>query len=45
MIYEAFVAPTESPNTALEIKRALLTFDKVYIADPDDRDLFPRKHL
>ena len=41
MIYEAFVAPTESPNTALEIKRALLTFDKVYIADPGDRDLFP----
>ena len=25
----------------LEIKRALLTFDKVYLADPDDRELFP----
>ena len=41
MIYEAFVAPTESPSTALEIKRALLTFEKVYIPDPGDRDLFP----
>jgi hypothetical protein len=41
MIYETFIAPRERPNTALEIKRALLAFDKVYIADPNDRDLFP----
>jgi hypothetical protein len=41
MIYETFIAPSERPNTPLEIKRALLSFDKVYVADPDDRDLFP----
>src|SRR5437660_12569919 len=41
MIYETFIAPKERPNTALEIKRALLSFDKIYIADPNDRDLFP----
>jgi len=41
MIYEAFLAPTENPSSAVEIKRALLTFDKVYISDPGDRDLFP----
>jgi hypothetical protein len=41
MIYEAFVAPKERPNSTLEIKRALLAFDKIHIADPGDRDLFP----
>lgn len=41
MIYETFIAPTERPTSSLDIKRALLTFDKVNIADPDDRDFFP----
>jgi hypothetical protein len=41
MIYEAFVAPKERPNSRLEIKRALLAFDKIYLPDPGDRDLFP----
>src|SRR6266699_676353 len=41
MIYETYIAPRERPNSTLEIKRALLSFDKVYIADPNDRELFP----
>ncbi|GJD40864.1 hypothetical protein [Methylobacterium bullatum] len=41
MIYETFMSPHERPNSSLEIKRALLTFDKVHISDPGDRDLFP----
>jgi hypothetical protein len=41
LIYETFISPTEAPNTARELKRALLTFDKVHIADPRDRDFFP----
>ena len=41
MIYECLIAPTESPNSMLEIKRALLTYDKVKIVDPSDRDIMP----
>jgi len=41
MIYDAFLAPTECPNSSHELKRALLTFDKIYVADPNDRNLFP----
>jgi hypothetical protein len=37
MIYETFINPKERPNKLLEIKRALLTFDKIHI----DPDLFP----
>jgi hypothetical protein len=42
MIYEALVAPHEQPPTLREIKRALLTFDKVVLVDPADRELIPR---
>jgi hypothetical protein len=45
LIYETFISPTETPNTARELKRALLTFDKVHITDPRDRDLFPPQAL
>ncbi|MBZ2168987.1 hypothetical protein [Marinobacter sp. F4216] len=41
MIYEALIAPSETPNTLLEIKRALLTYDKVKLIDPSDRDVIP----
>ena len=41
MIYECLIAPTESPNSLLEIKRALLTYDKVKLIDPNDRDVMP----
>jgi hypothetical protein len=42
MIYEALLVPTESPPTLREIKRALITYDKVALVDPGDRELFPR---
>lgn len=41
MIYECLIAPSESPNSLLEIKRALLTYDKVRLVDPGDRDVMP----
>lgn len=41
MIYESLIAPSETPNTLLEIKRALLTYDKVKLIDPSDRDVMP----
>lgn len=41
MIYQALLAPTETPHSLREIKRALLTYDKVFLIDPDDRDVIP----
>ena len=41
MIRSAYLAPSEIPITDLQVKRALLTYDRVLIADPNDRDLFP----
>jgi hypothetical protein len=41
MIYECLIAPTESPYSLLNLKRALLTYDKIKILDPSDRDLMP----
>jgi hypothetical protein len=41
MIYESLIAPTESPTSLLEIKRALLTYDKIKLVDPSDRDVIP----
>lgn len=43
MIYDALIVPTETPATLREIKRALLTYDKVFLLDPSDRELFPRQ--
>ncbi|RVT93329.1 hypothetical protein [Sphingomonas crocodyli] len=40
-IRNAYLAPAESPPTEVEVKRALLTFDKIFIADPSDRDFIP----
>lgn len=41
MIRETYIAPTEWSPTLLDVKRALLTYDRVYLADPTDRDLMP----
>lgn len=37
----AYLSPSEAPCGLLDVKRALLTFDKVLIADPNDRELIP----
>lgn len=41
MIYHALLVPSEFAPTSLQVKRALLTFDKVLLVSPDDRDLIP----
>jgi hypothetical protein len=41
MIYSTYVGPTERPTSSLDIKRALLTYDRICLPDPSDRDLFP----
>lgn len=41
MIYSALLAPHENPNSLREIKRALLTYEKVVLVDPGDRDIIP----
>lgn len=33
--------PSETPVTERDLKRALLTYDKVVLADPNDRDVIP----
>lgn len=45
-MYWTYLAPKEHPPTSLIVKRALLTYDKVILPDPGDRDLFaPRLYL
>jgi hypothetical protein len=41
MLYQGLLAPAESPATLRDIKKALLTYDKVILIDPNDRDLMP----
>jgi hypothetical protein len=41
----ALIAPTETAPTAIEVKRALLTYDTVYVVDPADRELIPPQSL
>lgn len=41
MIANSLIIPTEQPISIHEIKRALLTYDKVFIPSPDDRELLP----
>jgi len=41
MIDNALIIPTESPYDSESIKRALMTYDKVYLFSPDDRDIIP----
>ena len=35
------IIPTESPVAVDDIKRALITYEKVYLPSPDDRELIP----
>lgn len=41
MIANTLIMPTERPPTARDVKRALLSFDKVFLTSPDDRELIP----
>lgn len=41
MIRSAYIAPTEFSMSSTQLKRALLTFDKIYLPDPGDRDIIP----
>jgi hypothetical protein len=41
VIYESLIVPHEHALTIRELKRALLTYDKVLLVDPSDRDLMP----
>lgn len=41
MIRNAYLAPSEFPVCSLDVKKALLTFDKLFLADPADRELIP----
>lgn len=41
MISNSIILPTEQPVDIQDIKRALITYDKIYIASPDDRELIP----
>lgn len=41
MIDSTLIIPTEKPYNPNHVKRALLTFDKVYLFSPDDRDIIP----
>ena len=41
MIYQALLVPDERPTSLREVKRALLTYDRVVLVDPTDRDLIP----
>lgn len=41
MIYESLITPSEYPVSELEVKRAILTYDKVKLIDPSDRDIMP----
>jgi hypothetical protein len=36
---DALILPTERPVSSLDIKRALLTFERVHLMSPDDREL------
>ena len=41
MIRTAYMAPSERAIKMLDVKRALLTYDRVLLPDPADRDLIP----
>lgn len=41
MIRIGYLVPSERPIKMIDVKKALLTYDRVYLPDPDDRDLIP----
>jgi hypothetical protein len=44
-IQSAILIPSERPPRIEEVKLALLSFDRVHLPDPDDRDVIPRHAL
>lgn len=44
-IQSALLIPTEQPPTLRDLKLALITFDRVHIPEPSDRDVIPRDAL
>lgn len=44
-ILSTVLVPTERPPQTLDVKRALLLFDRVHLMSPDDREPFPRETL
>jgi hypothetical protein len=45
MTHTALIIPTEAPPAATDIKRALITYDKVLIVDPGDREMMPPQSI
>lgn len=43
MIPDALIVPSECAPTSLDVKRALLSYNKVLIVSPNDRDLIPSR--
>ncbi|MFM6129201.1 MAG: hypothetical protein ACKPBV_10735 [Sphaerospermopsis kisseleviana] len=43
MIPDALIVPSECAPTSLDIKRALLSYNKVLIVSPSDRDVIPSR--
>jgi hypothetical protein len=43
MIPDALIVPSECAPTSLDIKRALLSYNKVLIVSPSDRDIIPSR--
>jgi hypothetical protein len=41
-IHSAILLPTEAAPTLREVKLALLSFDRVHLPNPDDREVIPR---
>jgi hypothetical protein len=41
MIANALVLPTERPLRLIDVKRALLSYDSVYVPSPEDREIIP----
>src|SRR4051812_28070047 len=41
IVHSSLLLPTDKPISSIAVKRAMLTYDTVYIPSPDDRDLIP----
>ena len=41
MIANSLIVPTEKPPRLVDVKRALLSYDKVFLPSSDDRELIP----
>jgi hypothetical protein len=45
MAYQSLIVPSESVSSVAEIKRALITYDRVILVEPGDRDVIPPNAL